>query len=99
MQGEEYAGNMRTNTQQYGSNAKINAETLAANNSMNAGKYLADTQVGAGQAQAQGDMGAAKAWNGMLSSIGQGATDFLTGGLSGGGGFGNFSWSKALGGT
>ncbi len=97
--GEQYAGNMRTNTQQYGSNAKINAEDLAAANTMNAGKYLADTQVGAGQAQAQGDMGAAKAWNGMLGSIGQGATDFLTGGLSGGGSLGNFNWAGAFGST
>jgi hypothetical protein len=53
--------------------------------------------VGAGQAEAQGDMGAAKAWNGMLGSIGQGATDFLTGGLAGGGGFGNFNWAGAFG--
>lgn len=97
MQGEEYAGNMRVGTQQYGSNAKINAEDLTARNTMNAGQYLANTQVGAGQAEAQGDMGAAKAWNGMLGSIGQGATDFLTGGLTGG--TGGFNWAGAFGGT
>jgi hypothetical protein len=98
MQGEEYAGNMRTNTQQYGSNAKINAEDLAARNTMNAGQYLANTQVGAGQAQAQGDMNAANAWNGMLGGIGQGVTDLIAGGLTGGAG-GGFNWAGAFGGT
>jgi hypothetical protein len=97
LQGEKYAGDMRTNTQQYGANAKINAETLAANNTMNAGKYLADTQIGVGNAGAQGDMGASKAWNGMLSAIGQGADDLIAGGMSGGAGS-SFNWRKALGG-
>jgi hypothetical protein len=99
MQGEEYAGNMRTNTQQYGSNAKINAENLAAANTMNAGKYLADTQIGVGNAGAQGDMNAAQAWNGMLSGIGQGATDLLAGGLSGRAAGQAFNWAGAFGGT
>jgi hypothetical protein len=97
IQGEQYAGNMRTNTAQYGSNAKINAETLAANNSMNAGKYLADTQIGVGNAGAQGDMNASRAWSGMLDNIGQGATDLITGGMSGPAGSG-FNWRHALGG-